>query len=282
MTNIDLDQLLEIAKEAAVKGGEEISSFDRSRLEVNSKSVGSSLASQVVTDVDILSQNAILSVLKPSCKEYNIGILAEEGNDDLSRLKRDYFWCVDPMDGTLSFINNDAGYSVSIALVDRSGTAVIGVVYNPVDNSLYYAQKGKGAFKNNKAFCSKSSGYALSVIVDRSLYNSTKFISSVDNFRKRGYEIQDVVHSGGAVMNAIWVVEKDLACYFKLPKPSDGGGCLWDFAATSVIVKESGAFCSDIYGDQLDLNSSESIFMNRKGVCYCSSQELLDIIKEEL
>lgn len=72
-------------------------------------------------------------------------------------------------------------------------------------------------------------------------------------------------------MNACWVLEKSPACYFKFPKPEDGGGCLWDYAATACLFNESGAVVSDIQGQSLDLNRPDSSFMNHRGVLYAST-----------
>jgi len=82
-------------------------------------------------------------------------------------------------------------------------------------------------------------------------------------------------------MNAIGVLENAPACYVKLPKPQLGGGSLWDFSATAAITQalstqdlasSSQACCavSDYQGAPLDLNRSDSNYMNHKGVLYSS------------
>ena len=55
-----------------------------------------------------------------SCDEFEVGFLSEETEDNGSRFEEDYFWCIDPMDGTLAFINGHPGFSVSIALEESS------------------------------------------------------------------------------------------------------------------------------------------------------------------
>ena len=79
-------------------------------------------------------------------------------------------------------------------------------------------------------------------------------------------------------MNAISTIEKAPALYFKIPKNSDGGGSLWDFAASSIIQSEAGGFNSDFFNSPIDLNKADSTFMNHKGIIYSSSEGLLDII----
>ena len=116
---IDLTALSELALQAALEAGQVIRSYRERNVEVKYKDVGSTPASQVVTEVDRAAQDAILKRLEPSRKECDIALLTEESEDDRSRLEKEHFWCIDPMDGTLSFVQGQEGYSVSIALVAR-------------------------------------------------------------------------------------------------------------------------------------------------------------------
>ena len=77
-------------------------------------------------------------------------------------------------------------------------------------------------------------------------------------------------------MNACWVLEKAPACYFKFPKPEDGGGSLWDYAATASLFHEAGAVASDIYGKPLDLNRPDSTFMNHRGVLFTNNHDMAE------
>jgi 3'-phosphoadenosine 5'-phosphosulfate (PAPS) 3'-phosphatase len=98
--------------------------------------------------------------------------------------------------------------------------------------------------------------------------------------REQGHNGVRCILQGGAAMNACWVLENGPACYFKFPKPQDGGGSLWDYAATACIFKEAGAFVSDIYGNQLDLNRPDSTFMNHRGILYSTDRKLAERILE--
>jgi len=84
-----------------------------------------------------------------------------------------------------------------------------------------------------------------------------------------------VIERGGATMNACWVVEHQPACYFKFPKPQDGGGSLWDFAATACLFHELGAIACDFYGQPLDLNRADSTFMNHRAVIFTADLSLV-------
>lgn len=81
----------------------------------------------------------------------NIPVLSEEGADIpySERKQWDEFWCVDPLDGTKEFINRRDEFTVNIALI-RQGKPVLGVIYAPVYDTLYYGAAGRGSWKQNK------------------------------------------------------------------------------------------------------------------------------------
>ena len=147
----EFDVLLGRATRAARQAAAYISSESGKQREIREKEGGTSRASQIVTEVDLESQRLILEELDETIGEFELGLLTEERQDDSSRLARGYFWCIDPLDGTLPFVENVAGYSVSIALVSRIGIAEIGVVADPLSGDLYHAVRGGGAFKNGES-----------------------------------------------------------------------------------------------------------------------------------
>ncbi len=59
----------------------------------------------------------------------------------------------------------------------------------------------------------------------------------------------------------------------------EGGGSLWDYAATACLFEEMGSFARDSFGEILDLNSRDSLFMNRKGVLFASHKEIINTIR---
>ena len=282
----DLLSLHEFAISAATEAGRLIADHANKAVAVQHKSGGDSLASQVVTEVDLLSEAVILKWLQPTCEPYGLALLTEESIDDRARLERDYFWCIDPLDGTLSFIESTPGYSVSIALVSRAGVPVIGVVYDPVTHTLYSAIQGQGVWRNGQPwapdFNTSMAAKRLSVVCDLSLLkrqNYPQIRQALESFGDRsGFSELKTIESGGAVMSACHVIENQPACYFKRPKPETGGGCLWDFAATAAIFHELGAVVTDFYGEPLELNRADSTYMNHRGVMYASHPELANFI----
>jgi 3'-phosphoadenosine 5'-phosphosulfate (PAPS) 3'-phosphatase len=87
---------------------------------------------------------------------------------------------------------------------------------------------------------------------------------------------------GGAVINACHALENSPGCHFKFAKPQEGGGSLWDYAATACLYEEAGAVVSDVHGEPLDLNRPDSTFMNHRGAVYATDEELANRIRQIL
>jgi len=280
LTAEDLSCLSEYAISAAKQAGEIISNYASKTVDVEHKLGGDSPASQVVTEVDLLCDALITKLLTPTCSQYDLALLTEETEDDQARLDKHAFWSVDPMDGTLSFVQSIHGYSVSIALVAQSGEPLIGVIYDPVTKVLYRAVKGQGVFRNDVAWsvAALDKPKPLTVIVDlgcskhasyTNLYNDMKSLAS-----KYGYSGVEMIEQNGAALNACWVIENPPACYVKCPKPQKGGGSIWDFSASAALFNEMGMIASDVYGKPLDLNRGDSTFMNHRGVLFATDESL--------
>lgn len=287
LTVRDLAELVDVAVAAATEAGEMIS---QSRpADVERKAGGSSLASQVVTEIDRRSEDIIVETLRPTLERFGLGLLTEEREDDRTRLVADAFWCVDPLDGTLPFIEGVPGYAVSIALVERDGTPRIGVVYDPVESMVWQAVAGAGVARNGTPWSVGSGssdeaagrGTVLSVFADRSFAAVDDDGAISDPTGEALHEIAgDLGLEGvrvnvgrGAVMNALGVLETPTACYLKFPKAA-GGGSLWDFAATACLFAEVGAVATDIHGGALDLNRADSTFMHHRGVLFATDEHL--------
>jgi fructose-1,6-bisphosphatase/inositol monophosphatase family enzyme len=287
----DLDTLHNLAIEAARTAGNLIQSKVGEHRETNTKEGGNTLASQVVTEVDLESEHLILETLRPATERYDLGVLTEEQEDDSSRLTKDYFWCIDPIDGTLPFIESRPGYSVVIALVARDGTPVIGVILDPASDTLFHASTGSGAMKSGVLLPPAAAlpDRPLSWMMDRSMKSIENYRGLVEEMEifaaRSGYPGLEIIDHAGAALNASWVTESHPAVYFKFPKKENGGGSLWDFAASACLIREwetsqTGHSPSDIFGNPLRLNPEGSTFMNEGGVLYASSPELAQAVTE--
>jgi len=286
LSEFDLKELVNLASTAAQTAGKIIQSHFKKNIKIQTKLSGSSEASSVVTEVDFLSQDTILHILNPSIKKYDLAYLSEETPDDLSRLSKDNFWCIDPLDGTLPFTENKSGFAVSIALVSKAGIPLVGVVFDPMSNSMYQVIKGQGFIRNRQrgvppGLKAKNSTEFL-WLLNRNFLKDHRFADYQEHINQlafdKEYDHVKQIYHGGAVMHACWLLEHGPGCYFSLPKKAEGGGCLWDYAATTCLFIEAGKWVSDIEGNPLDLNCKTTVFMNQKGVLFADGQETAESI----
>ena len=133
------------------------------------------------------------------------------GLQDDSRLRKNSFWTIDPLDGTQYFIEGSPGYATSIALVSHSGATILGVVYDPVHDHLYESVVGGGVTRNGVPFGVKKQSIdghlASTLLADRSLRNYPQFPAYEEQFTIR--------YVGGAVMNALQLLTDPNGVYLK-------------------------------------------------------------------
>ena len=275
----DFIYLCEYAIEAAKAAGIHIARKSKQEVTVRHKEGMETYASQVVTEVDLQCQEIILQHLQPTIDKFDLGLLTEETEDSGARLIKDYFWCIDPLDGTLPFIEKTHGYSVSIALVSNAGKPEIGVIYDPKADKLYHAIANVGAFCNEDMWFLEAPKNVkkLTWTMDRSLLSDPRFEAmkkEMEAYASANGQELEIIKIGGGALNACWVLEKAPSCYFKLPKKAAGGGSLWDYSASACIHESIGAHVSDIFGNPLELNRESSTFLNHQGVLYASDNAL--------
>lgn len=282
----DLQKLCTLAVAAGRKAAFRISETPYDSLSVNRKEGVDSLASEVVSQLDHDAQELILNELEPSVQGFDLGVLAEESEDSKDRFEKPAFWAVDPLDGTLPFLTGNSGYAVSIGLVRRDGLPLIGVVIDPRSGDVYRAIHGQGAFLNEERLSTNGSECRLKVFVDPSTPDNPFFIASLPKLKElahqRGLEGIEIDPPAGAVMNVCGIARHVHACYFKAPKPQQGGGGIWDYAATACILPEAGGVATDLAGNPLDLNRPDSCFMNHRGTLFASSPGLHAALRQLL
>ena len=271
------DELLSAAREACLAAGALILSRQAHISSISSKGLTSS-AGDVVTEVDIAAQSLILDHLASSISRYDLGVLAEEGAQDESRLSKHAFWAIDPLDGTQAFVEGHEGFAVSIALVSQRGESLIGVVYDPVRQELYQAVKGEGVTINDAPLIPVKSNVErdepITLFADRSLSAHPHF----ERYQARC----DVRFIGGAVMNTLSLLKEPKSCYIKPPKRDLGGGAIWDFAAVSLMLAEAGGEVYRYDGSPLLMNRPESVYFNETGITFLSADLSYSSLQERL
>ena len=261
-----VEELLSAARKACMAAGTFIQENKSKRLEVASKGFAGR-AADVVTQIDVEAQAIILDILEPSITRFNLGLLAEEGEQDDSRLHKHAFWAVDPLDGTQYFIDGQEGYATSIALVAHDGQSILGVVYDPANNDLYEAVTGHGVKLNGKSLEPASP--------EESDSSKTTWFADLSLRKHPNYEIFkshfEIEFAGGAVMNSIQLLKKWNSCYCRPPKKDLGGCAIWDLAAVSLMIQEQTGYACFFDADPLHLNRSQTVFYNDRGLAFTSS-----------
>jgi 3'(2'), 5'-bisphosphate nucleotidase len=247
-----------MARTACLEAGKIIMSYWKRDFQISDKG-GSSPSTSIVTEVDRKAQDKIISILAPSLERYDLGLLAEESDDNKTRFEKEFFWAIDPLDGTLYFSDGKSGFAVSIAFVDKGGMPVLGVVYDPVSKRVFHAIKDQGTFCNGERIYTSPDKVEKTIFfADRSIKNSPNYSELKEKF--------DIRFSGGSVMNAINVLTHPNAFYLKYPKQETGGCAVWDLAATSLILEEAGGSMTGHNGEKLNFNPNDSVFFNKTGL----------------
>lgn len=208
-----------------------------------------------VTATDVRAEQAIVAQLQQT----GYSILAEEtGEIDNKSEKK---WVIDPLDGTSNFIRGFPFFAVSIALLEGEKTLLLGVVYDPVANECYWAEKGKGAYMN---------GVRISVSRGGKFEDSVLLIDHGRSEQSRRHYIaclqQLTLDSGAHAMRHGSTAL--MLCHMASGKGAaflSVGDELYDYAGGLIIADEAGADISDWRGKPWD-NSSSYILAANPGI----------------
>ena len=184
------------------------------------------------------------------------GFIGEEGGTRAGEDKS-HTWIVDPLDGTTNFLHGIPQFAVSIGL-QREGTIIAGLIYNPANDDLYIAERGKGAFLNDQRLrvagrrkldeCVIACGlpHIGRGDLDLSRAELTAIQARVAGLRRFGAASLDMAFVAAGRLDGYW--ERNL-------KP-------WDMAAGQIIVREAGGTVSGIEGDDDPLKTGHVICGN--------------------
>jgi myo-inositol-1(or 4)-monophosphatase len=246
---INLADTVVLAKKMAINVGKmQKHKLRKNNFKINTKSTMSDL----VTEIDLLSEDMIRAKIKNNYPEHNI--MGEENK--FEDKKSDYTWVIDPLDGSNNYANSYPIYCISIALKYKN-EVVMGVIYIPEFDEIYSAIKGKGAYKSGKAISiSHKTALRHSLIATGFPYDKNK--SKIDNlapFNKILKEIRGLRRSGSAAFDLVSVASGRIDAFweFKLKE--------WDYAAGELLVREAGGkvYQSKIEGAPLLIAGSKEL-----------------------
>ncbi len=183
-----------------------------------------------VTNADIKAEKIIIEELKKARPNYSI--ISEENGVEKNKDETN-FWIIDPIDGTTNFLHGVPHFAISIAL-QSNNEMVCGLIYDPIKDELFYAEKNHGAYFNNQRIrVSKKRE------IDECLFAVGKGKYNPDLIYRR---------SGSAALDLAYVASGRFDGYFQ------DNLNLWDIAAGIIIVKEAGGIINEI-----DLSSLKNI-----------------------
>lgn len=276
-----LQELLHPALNAAFLAGQRIMSH-YGRIDAIESKGREQLAGDVITVADREAQAIIIEQL--ARLNSGLGFCGEEDESHTAsspRFQKEAFWCVDPLDGTLPFLEKVNGFAVSIALVSREGESLLGVAHAPALEETYWAVRGGTAYRNGAPISLSPRPGTLrfstawpDVATPQNHAMLLKIVAALKQLER--VKSVDMTFHSGAVVKACRVCEKPPMVYFCFPR--DGGASIWDFAATACIVKAAGGWVSDAFGNPLDLNRPDSTYMHHRGILYASDEELANTV----
>ena len=245
-----LEKELKTAVELAKKAGEIILGFYANGCEAEEK-ISNDNFSEPVTIADLTASEIIVTGLSEVFS--GDGILSEEEFDDKSRLDKSRVWIVDPLDGTSGFIEKTGDFAVQIGLAEN-GAAILGVVLMPLQNILYFAVKGEGAFvvENNAPpkllHVSAKTDFAKMVLATSRHHRSPRMSQIVEKFG-----LKAEVQRGSVGLKVGLIAQQKADLYIHLSPRTKH----WDTCAPEIILTEAGGEMTDLFGDKIIYNTAD-------------------------
>ena len=232
-------------------------------LQVSSKGPG-----DFVSSADKRTEKTIIEELQKAHPEYGI-ITEETGIINKSNIKNR--WIIDPIDGTMNFLNGIPQFAISIAY-EEDNEIICGVIFNPITNEMFCAEKGNGAYLNNtriRVSNKKKLKDALLVTggpngaskIKNKIYSEYIHVSNnVSNVRKFGSAALDMAYVACGRFDGYWQRELNY----------------WDIAAGVIILREAGGFI-DFFEDDISYPLKKNILASNSNI----HQELKELINKK-
>jgi len=247
-----MEKILQLAIELSGKAGKELlkqfNNFDRSSVRLKSKH-------EIVTQSDIISEDIIIKGIKKRFPDHTI--LSEESG--LIKSKGEYMWIVDPLDGTTNFSIHNPLFATSIGVV-HNGELVVGVVYAPFLNELYFAVKGAGSFFvgndfGKRMYVSKiKDGKVLNTFCHGSRHQDIK--KALHYYNQQKLNKLDCRQLGSAAIELAYVAMG------RTESITIPGANIWDVAAGVILVREAGGRVTDFSNQEWQLQNGDILASN--------------------
>lgn len=257
---------LKIAISAAKKAGEIQKKYFGGEFTISDKRA----SYDRVTTADLESEDIIVETLRSQFPDFNI--LAEE--KDYGKTDSEYTWIIDPLDGTNNFSCGIPIFASSIGLA-KGDDVICGVVYNPMEDALFYAEQGKGAYLNAKAInVNDAKNLEESLLITGFYYDRGPGMEK--NLRTAGAFFRENIiglrRFGAAALDLCFVACGRAAGYWEFRLSP------WDFAAGKIILKEAGGKIST--AEDKDVNVKEkSYVVSSNNIIHNKMLEIINNVK---
>ena len=244
--------LINVMEKAAQKAGRKLA---RDFGEVEQLQVSRKGPADFVSAADTAAERIIRSDLEYARPDF--GFLLEEGGEIKGTDPKNSRWIVDPLDGTTNFLHGIPHFAISIAL-EQQGEIVVALIYNPITDDTYWAEKGRGAYLNSRRLrvssrrslkdCVLATGIPFAGRPNHKpfLHNLESFMPNVAGVRRFGAASLDLAYVAAGRFDGFW--ESDLSP--------------WDLAAGILIAREAGGSVSTFDGRDRALETGEILATN--------------------
>jgi len=193
----------------------------------------------IVTETDLAAQAKAIETIRSQYPDHDIW--AEEVSQTPDGAS-DYCWIVDPLDGTTNYARGVPCFSVSIAL-SHWGEVIVGVVYDPLRDQLFRAQRGQGAYLNDDRIQVSAAERLMDAVIGLDWARGQELRCQVAQLvAEVAPEVRTLRSTGSAALGLCSVAAGWADAYFHLSLEP------WDVAAASVIIQEAGGAISDLAG----------------------------------
>jgi myo-inositol-1(or 4)-monophosphatase len=231
-------------------------------LQVSKKGIGN-----FVTSADLSSEQIIIKTLEKAYPE--IKIISEETKPDVNLNLNEKKWIIDPLDGTLNFLHGLPHFAISIALMIKD-EIISGVVYDPIKDELFWAEKGVGAYLNNTRIRVSQRSQLKDALISTGIpwkgmeSFHKNYLKILENIMKNSSGIR---RYGAAALDLAYVAAGRYDAFWEMNLKT------WDIAAGSLLVKEAGGYVGNI-------NKNENYLYT--GNIYACNNNLIDEFKSRL
>ncbi len=207
-----------------------------------------------VSQADLKAEALLHDSLLKSRPDF--GFVMEEGGV-IEGKDTSHRWHIDPLDGTLNFLHGMPHFSVSVGL-ERDGQVVAGVVYDPIKDELFIAEKGKGAFLNNRRLRVSGRSDLMDCMIGTGIPSTLKrdlptYMKEMGHVTARTAGVRRL---GSAALDLAYVAAGRLDGFWETGLSS------WDIAAGVILVREAGGFVSDVTGNEYRITGNSILAAN--------------------